>query len=68
MSFWIDWPVLDFAARVILPEEIVAIPVLGWPDWSGNESATTIWTDVTQHRVDTMSTERAFVSADARFK
>lgn len=67
MSVWINRPVLNLGARGVLPEEIVSFPVLGWPDWSRNESTATIWTDVTQHCVNAVSTERALVGADARF-
>lgn len=68
MNRWINRPVFDLGARGVLSEEVIAFPVPGRPDWSGNESTTAIWTDVTQNVLDAFSAECALVAADARFR
>ena len=68
MNVRINRPVLDLGTRGILPKEIVSFPVLGWPDWSGHKSTAAIWTDVTQHSINAVSTECALIAADACFK
>src|SRR5712671_4610631 len=68
MNQGIDGPVPDLGTRWVFAEEVVAFPVLRWPDGSGDEPAAAVWTDVAQDRVDARRAKRALVSANARFE
>src|ERR1043166_2046291 len=68
MSCRIDRPVLYRGARGVLAEEVVAFPVLRWPDRSGSKSAAAVRADVFQDGSDTCGAKSALVGADARFE
>lgn len=65
MSRDIDRPVFYSCARRVLAKKVVTLPVPRLPDGSGNEAATTVWTDIVQHMLDAGGTERTFIGADA---
>jgi hypothetical protein len=64
----INGPMLDLGTGRILPEEVVAFPVLRRPDWSGNEATPAVRAHVLQDSIDTGGAEGAFVGTDARFE
>ena len=59
---------LDLDTGWVLAKEVIAFPVFGRSDWSWDETATAIWTDVVQHAFDTLGAERALVAANACLK
>jgi hypothetical protein len=67
MSRWVNRSVFDCVAGGVFAKIVVAFPVLGWSDGSGNEAATAIGADVVQDSINARCTERALVGADARF-
>ena len=46
MRHEINGPVLDLSARRILAEEIVAVPIIRWPDRPGYKSTATVRANV----------------------
>jgi hypothetical protein len=65
MTCRIDRPMRDLGARRIFAEEVIALPILGWPYGSGDKTAAAIWTDVAQNLIDTGLAKRAFIAANA---
>src|SRR5215510_10909252 len=68
MGCRINGPMLDLAAGGILPEAVVAFPVLRRPDWSGNEATPAVRAHVLQDRIDTGGAKGAFIGTDACFE
>src|SRR5262249_26570809 len=68
MARGIDRAVAHLAARGILPEIIVAVPVARRTDGPRRKVAAAIRADVVQHVGDACGAERAFVRADARLQ
>ena len=68
MSCGIDGPVLVLGARRVFAEEVVSFPILRWPDWSRDEPAGAVRTDVIEDSVNARCAERAFIGANARFE
>ena len=68
MSYGIHGPVLDFVARRVFAEEVVALPILRWSDGPGNKTTTAVRADVPQNVIDTRRAKRAFIGANARFQ
>jgi hypothetical protein len=64
----INRPVLDLSARRILAEEVIAFPVLRWPDRPGYKPTATVRAHIAQDTVNTRDAERTLVSANARFE
>ena len=64
----IDRSVPDRAARGVLTEKVVALPVLRGSDRSGNEPAATVRADVVEDMFNARRAECAFISANARFE
>lgn len=65
MSRDINRLVFDCRARRVLAKKVVALPVLRRSGGSGNETATTVGTDIAQHILNTGGTERTFIGTDA---
>jgi hypothetical protein len=51
----------------VLAKKVVALPVLRWPDGSGNETAAAVRTDIAQDDLKAVGTKRTFIGKDARF-
>ena len=68
MSRGIDRLMPDPGARRVMTEEVVALPVLQGPDGPLSESTAAVRADVAQDAVNARDAERAFITADARFK
>lgn len=68
MSRAIDRLVFYGCARRVLVKEVVASPVPGRSDGPGHEAAPTVWTNIAQHPLDTVSAKRTFIGADACFR
>lgn len=64
----VNGPVFNLRTRRIIPKEVVAVPVFGWPDWSWNEAAPTVGAHIFQHSIYTRSAKRTFVGTNARFE
>ena len=67
MGCRINRPVFDLGAGRIFAKEVVALPVLRWPDGSGNKTTAAVRADVPQNLIDTGRAERAFIGANTRF-
>lgn len=68
MGYPVNGPVFNLRTRRIVPKEVVAVPVFGWPDWSWNEAAPTVVAHIFQHSVYTRSAKRTLVGTNARFE
>ena len=68
MSRTINRPVFYCCARWVLAKKVVTFPVLRRSDRSGNESATTVRTDIAKDIVNAGRAERTFIGADACLK
>jgi len=68
MSYGIHGPVLDFVARRVFAEEVVALPIFRWPDRPGNKPAAAVRANITEDIVNARCAERTFISANARFE
>ena len=66
MGLHINRPVLDFRTSRIFTQEIVALPILRWPNGPGHKAATTIGADVTQKRIDAGYAKSTFIATNAR--
>ena len=68
MSHDINRPVPYLCARQVFAKKVATLPVLRWPDGPGREAVTTVRTDVAQDVLNTGSTKRTFIGADACLK
>jgi hypothetical protein len=68
MNCRIDGPVFDLCACRVFAEEVVAFPVLRWPDRPWYEPAAAVWADITQGTLDASCAKGAFITANARFE
>jgi len=68
MNSGINGPVSNLGARRVLAKEVVAVPIPGGPDRSGNKAAATVRTDVGQNVLDTRGAKCALVGTDAGFE
>jgi hypothetical protein len=68
MNWRVNRPMSDLGARRVFTEKVVAVPVVRRSDRSRNKSAAAVRADVFEDIIDTRSTKRTLVGADARFK
>lgn len=66
MNFWGHRSMFDLGARWVLAKIVIALPIFRGSDWPGYKTSTAVRTDVAQEGVDTIGTECAFISTDAR--
>jgi hypothetical protein len=63
----INWSVFYDGTGRIVAQVIIVFPVVGGPDWPGDEPSPTVWADVFQNSLHTASAEGALIGTDARF-
>lgn len=68
MSHRINGSVFDLGARWILAKIVIVFPILRWSNGPGHKTATAVRADVAQDGVDTIGTERTFITTNARLK